>query len=330
MALPRARLLGLLRLGIALVILAAVAWAVARNWAAVSADLGKVTGWALVVALVLAVVGPILTMLGWRVLMTDLGSPMHVAPAGGIFFIGQLGKYLPGSVWSVLAQAEMGAKLHIPRRRSAVVGLISIGLGVLTGLLVGVAALPLLLHTSGSGHVGWLVLALPLLVVACWPRLLNRLIALGLRLLHREPLEHELSGRAVLTSVVLFVGAWLCFGVHVWVLATSIGGANGPASLALASVAGYALAASLGMLAVIAPAGVGIREALLVLMLGQAMPTSAATAVVLLSRFIITAGDVLVAGGGWLYARSHHLVSAHPGQGAPAAPDPVTHEEGRP
>src|SRR6476646_20627 len=241
MALPRARVLGTLRIIVAVVILAAVGWAVARNWQAVSQDLGRVDAPALVVATVLALVGPVLTMLGWRVLLADLGSPLHVAPAAGVFFIGQLGKYLPGSVWSVLAQADMGARLHIPRRRSAVVGLISIGLGVLTGLLVGVAALPLLLRTSGSGHVGWLVLALPLLVVACWPRLLNRLIALGLRLLHREPLEHELSGRAVLTSVVLFVGAWLCFGVQVWVLAASIGSATGATSLALASVAGYAL-----------------------------------------------------------------------------------------
>ena len=320
-------MLGLLRLVVALVITAAVVWAVARNWTAVKEDLGRVDGWALAVALLLAVIGPVLTMLGWRVLMADLGSRLHVAPAGGIFFIGQLGKYLPGSVWSVLAQAEMGARLHIPRRRSAVVGLISIGLGVITGLLVGAAALPLLLRSSASGSALWLVLAVPLLVLAFWPRLLNRAIALGLRVLRREPLEHELSGRAVLASVLLFIGAWLCFGVHVWVLAGSIGGTG--SSLPLAAVAGYALAASLGMLAVIAPAGVGVREALLVLMLGQTMPTSAATAVVLLSRFIITAGDVLVAGGGWLYARSHHLLSAHPGHTAVPTPEPVSPEEGR-
>src|SRR6478736_2188476 len=304
--------MGLLRLGIALVILAAVGWAVARNWTAVSADLGKVSGWALVMALLLAVVGPILTMLGWRVLLADLGSPLHVAPAGGIFFIGQLGKYLPGSEWSVLAQAEMGAKLHIPRRRSAVVGLISIGLGVLTGLLVGVAALPLLLRTSGSGHVGWLVLALPLLVVACWPRLLNALVALGLRLLHREPLEHELSGRAILVTVLLFIGSWLAFGLQTWILARSVGGPHGAGSLTVAAVCGYALAATIGQLAVIAPAGVGVRDSLLVFLLGSTMGSSAALAVVLLSRFAITLGDVLLAGGGWAYARSHRLLSAHP------------------
>jgi hypothetical protein len=323
--LPRARLLGLARLAIALVIVAAVVWAVARNWTAVSADLGKVSGWALAVALLLAVVGPVLTMLGWRVLMTDLGSPMHVAPAGGIFFIGQLGKYLPGSVWSVLAQAEMGAKLHIPRRRSAVVGLLGIGLSILTGLLVGLPAAPLLLRTNGSGGSLWLLLMLPLLVVACWPPLLNRLIALGLRLLRREPLEHELSGRALLLTVALFVLAWLTFGLHVWVLAHSVGGpAAASGDVVLASLCGYALAASLGMLAVVVPAGVGVRDGLLALMLGVTLPSSAATAVVLLSRFVITFADILVAGAGWAYARSHRLVSAHPGEQVDAGSAPAT------
>ncbi len=308
----RRRLIGLLRIAVAVVILAAVAWAVARNWADVSRDLSRVQPAALVAALVLALVGPVLTMLGWRVLMADLGSPLHVAPSAGIFFVGQLGKYLPGSVWSVLAQAEMGARLDVPRRRSGVVGLVSIGLGVLTGLLVGLPALALLVGSSHAASATWLLLALPLVVVACWPRALNFLVATGLRVLRREPLEHELSGRAVLVTVLLFVASWLAFGLQTWVLARSVGGVGGAGSLTLATMSGYALAATIGQLAIIAPAGVGVRESLLVFLLGSSMTSSAAFAVVLLSRFAVTVGDVLLAGGGWLYGRSHRLLSARP------------------
>jgi uncharacterized membrane protein YbhN (UPF0104 family) len=308
----RRSLLGLLRLAVALVILAAVAWAVARNWSAVSRDLARVDPAALTAALVLALVGPVLTMLGWRVLMADLGSRLHVAPSAGIFFVGQLGKYLPGSVWSVLAQAEMGARLDVPRRRSGVVGLVSIGLGVLTGLLVGLPALSLLLGSGHAGSAGWLLLALPLAVVACWPRALNVLVATGLRVLRREPLERELSGRAVLVTVLLFVASWLAFGLQTWILARSVGGPAASGSLALATFSGYALAATIGQLAVIAPAGVGVRDSLLVVLLGSSMSPSAALAVVLLSRFAVTVGDVLLAAAGWAYARRHRLLSAHP------------------
>ena len=72
----------------------------------------------------------------------------------------------------------------------------------------------------------------------CWPRALNALVALGLRVLRREPLEHELSGRAILVTVLLFIGSWLAFGLQTWILARSVGGPDGAGSL---TVALYAL-----------------------------------------------------------------------------------------
>ena len=53
--------------------------------------------------------------MGWRVLLEDLGTHLALPPASSVFLVGQLGKYLPGSVWTVVAQAEMGAQLAVPR-----------------------------------------------------------------------------------------------------------------------------------------------------------------------------------------------------------------------
>jgi uncharacterized membrane protein YbhN (UPF0104 family) len=64
------------------------------------------------------------------------------------------------------------------------------------------------------------------------------------------------------------------------------------------------------MLTVILPAGLGAREGLLTLILATTIPTPAAGAVAIVSRFIVTIIDVVAALLGWLYARRHHLVSA--------------------
>ena len=64
------------------------------------------------------------------------------------------------------------------------------------------------------------------------------------------------------------------------------------------------------MFSVVLPAGVGVREGVLVLILAPVTSTSAATAVVVISRFLTVAADVVFALGGWLYARSHHLVTS--------------------
>ncbi len=160
----RGRTIAIVRIVVAVAVVVALVWGVARNWTEISQDLQRVSVGALLLSFVPAALGTWLTMLGWRVVLADLGSPLHVAPAGGVFFVGQLGKYLPGSVWTVLVQADMASHLHVPRRRTGVAGLVTIGLSVLTGLLVGLPALPLLFQASGISSA-WLLLALPLLLV---------------------------------------------------------------------------------------------------------------------------------------------------------------------
>ncbi|WP_353507659.1 lysylphosphatidylglycerol synthase domain-containing protein [Intrasporangium sp.] len=305
----RARLLTVIRAVVAIVTLAAVVYAVVRNWADVSVHLRQVSWATFAWSTLAAGVGTWLTMLGWRTILRDLGSNLHLAPATGVYFVGQLGKYLPGSLWSVIVQADIAAHLKVPRRRTAVTGLLALGFALLTGVLVGLPAAPFLLRRSSEGTAWWLLLAVPIAVVLLVPRLLNRAIATMLRLLRREPLEHELSAPAVLKAVAIFIVVWLCFGVHTLLLAQAVAGDEPHPDLALAALTGYALSVSLGMLIIILPAGLGAREGLLTLILSAAIPTSAAAAVAILSRFIVTAVDVLAALVGWLYARSHHLVS---------------------
>ena len=310
--LERHRVLNALRIALALLVVAAVGLAVARNWVAVSADLRKIDAGSLLLAAGLVSLAPIFTLLGWRCILADLGSPLHLAPAGGIFFVGQLGKYVPGSVWSIVAQAEMGTRLDIPRRRSAVVGLITLGVAAVCGLVVGLPALPALFHRDDTASLVWaLLLALPLFAVLLWPRLLNGGIAVGLRLLRRERLEHRLSGRAVLETAGYFIAAWVASGLHAWVLVSAVGESTvSPGRLAVVSICGFALASTLAMFTVILPAGVGVREGLLVLLLAPVTSPSAATAVVVLSRFLTVVSDVVFALAGWAWARSHHLLTS--------------------
>ena len=56
-----------------------------------------------------------------------------------------------------LAQAEMGARLAVPRRRMGVVGILSIGLAVLTGCLLGI---PAVRRSSAARDAGVLVVVL--------------------------------------------------------------------------------------------------------------------------------------------------------------------------
>lgn len=306
--------LDILRGVLLLVVLGAVGWALWRNWGEVSAELAKVPLSALAWALVATLCAPVLTLFGWRRLLADLGTSLHMAPAASLFFVGQLGKYVPGSVWTIVAQAEMGARLHIPRRRTGVVGLLSIGLALVAGGVVGLPALSPLLFRDGGGFRWWvLTLVLPALVLL-WPRLLDTLLGRVLRTLRREPLEQPLSLRGVLGATAWMVLAWLAAGTAVVILVRALDPSALGHSAAqgmpvwLLAISGTALASVLGMVSFLVPAGVGVRDGLIGLLLAPVLGVAGAAAVVVLARFLTLVADILCAGFGWLWGRTHHLL----------------------
>ena len=307
----RARTLNALRIGLLVVIVAACVIALWANWQEVSGQLRKLSVPVVLGAFVLVALAPVLTLMGWRVLLEDLGTHLALPPASSVFLVGQLGKYLPGSVWTVVAQAEMGAKLAVPRRRMAVVGILSIGLAVLTGCLLGIPAVQPLLASRGDAFSWWwVVIAVALGCVLLWPRLLNAVIARGLRLLRREPLEHDLSGRAVALASAWFVAAWVSTGMGTFVLARSVAPDAPLGPLLVTCVGGFALASAAGMFSILVPAGVGVRDGVLALLLVTLMPLPAATAVVVVARFLAVLADLLLAGSAWAWGRRHHLLGS--------------------
>ncbi|MFW5469411.1 lysylphosphatidylglycerol synthase domain-containing protein [Knoellia sp. CPCC 206435] len=305
----RQRWLDVVRVVVALLVLAAVTVAVWRNWGEVSSHLGDIPRGTLGAAFLLALSAPVFTLLGWRVLLADLGTRLPLPPSASVFFVGQLGKYLPGSVWSVVAQADLGSRLGVPRRRMGVAGLLSILLSVITGAILGVPAVPALLARSEDFRWWWFLPAL-LLLLLLWPRLLNSGVALLLRVLRREPLEHRLTTPAIALTSMWFVLAWLGVGLSVLVLAHALAPERSWGSLVVSSICGFALASAIGMFSFVVPAGVGVRDGILALLLGALMPFPAAIAVVVVSRFFSVLADVVVAASGWAWARSHHLLGS--------------------
>ena len=317
----RSRLIDGIRRVLLVVVGLAVVLVLWRNWDEVAPHLGAISAQAWTAAAAAALLSPFLTMLGWRRVLADLGSPLSLGNAAGVFLVGQLGKYVPGSIWAVLAQAEMGARLGVPRRRVGIVGLLALAFALLTGGAVGLPALPILLGRTEVG--GYAVVAVVvLLAVLCYPPLLNWGIRLGLRILRRDPLEHDLAGRAIVTTLAWFTLAWVVSGSAVLAIALDISGSPLSGDLVLMAVCGFAMASAFGMVSVFFPAGLGIRDGVLALVLATSMPLAAAAAVAVVARFITIVVDVVAAGAGWTWGREHHLITDDLGEGALLTADP--------
>jgi hypothetical protein len=217
-----------------------------------------------------------------------------------VFFFGQLGKYLPGSVWPLLAQMELGRGYKVPRRASGAAVMIFMLLILGTGLLVAALALPFLAGDALRRY-GWTLSVLPVAAVLLYPPVLNRILAAGLRLARRDPVPNPLSLRGVLGAVGWSLVAWVLYGVHIWILARMLG-AHG-AGLLARSTGAFAAAWCVGFLVVLAPAGGGAREAALIVLLGTGIGTARATVIAVVSRLLLTIGDLGWSGAAALVTR---------------------------
>ncbi|PZF79186.1 lysylphosphatidylglycerol synthase domain-containing protein [Jiangella anatolica] len=278
------------RRGFLVLALAAAVWAIASRWDEVRDAWSELPPLTVLAAFVVALGYVVATMASWRAVLADLGSPVPLGPAARMFLLSQLGKYVPGGVWNLVAAAEIGADLRIPRRRSVTVMAVALLVSIVTGLLVAVVAV--LAGPDDVRETYWpVLLALPPLAALLAPPVLNRLVSHVLRLLRRPPLEQPPTAGGIARASAWALVAWLLAGLHLYLLVTAL---DADATLATAALTtgAYALAWTAGFLVVVVPAGVGVREAVLGVVLAGQLSTGAAVVAVLASRLLLTVADV--------------------------------------
>ena len=291
-ATTRTRVVALARTVFLLAVLAGAVWAFHDRGDEVWAAIGSTPVWAVAVSAALVLLGLVLTSVAWLGLLAAYGHALPGAEGRSVFFVGQLGKYVPGGVWSIGAHAHLARPYGVPVRVTAGTSLAFLGLNVATGaVVVGVAGL-----TGWASPLGDPV-SVALVVggaLALTPGLVNRFgSALG-----GPGSRLHLTWPGVLGLVVLMALTWTSYAAGLVVLAPG----RSTSLLALAAGA-FALSYVVGVVVVVAPAGVGAREVTLVALLSPVVGLAAAGAITVLTRVVHTLGDLLLALVTWLLAR---------------------------
>lgn len=263
-----------LRRVLLLAVLAAAGWYLAGHRAQVWHTLRSVSP-ATAVLSELAVLAAMATATyGWRVVVNELGPPVDGLRAGQIYLVGQLGKYLPGSVWAYLLQMELGRRAGVARSRVFAASLVQLGISVVAAAALGGTVCP------------WLWALLPFAVVALHPAVLTWGTSRVFRLLRRPPLDHPLRWPTIGRVLASAVATYALYGVHLWLLSG--------ADVALCTGA-MAVALNAGLLLFLLPSGAGLRDVVVAAALATTLGPVRAAAFAVLSRLMFTVGDLLAA-----------------------------------
>lgn len=246
---------------------------------------------ALLAALLVTAAGLLCGTRAWMLTLSSTGSPVRAGEGVRMFFVGFLGKFLPGRLWGLLAQIRLGERAGVGRARMAGTYLVNLVVVLLTGGTVGLLVAPVLLDAG----LAWLSLpAVLLAVLAARPGLIDRLVGLAARLTRRPRPAPLTRPGDIRRSIAYQTASWVLSGLHVWVIAMLLGA--DPVLALPVAVGGFALATVAGTLALFLPDGAGIRELLLVAGLATVLPWPAAVTTAIASRVLTTLAEVLTAG----------------------------------
>jgi len=255
---------------------------IAHNWSefrALHVALTVTPAW--IAASVLTVLATyVMQVESWRRILAGWHQRLPFAAAARTWSLANLGRYVPGKVWSVAGLVVLAQRAGIAPGPAAASAFVIQAVTLGSGVAVVAAAAP---HSAPPLRLA----AAALVAVVTIGALAWRPTAAWLgRLVNASPPLEPLALSAVFTSTLLTVVSWWTYGAALWMLAR---GLLSGTSLPLASaVAAFTLGYILGLLALFAPGGVGVREVVLIGLLAPFLGAGGAVAVSVASRVLLT------------------------------------------
>lgn len=253
----------------------------------------KINYWLVLLSLLFTMVGTFLGAVSWWTTLRAFGQQLKFAKTCDIQFASTLAKYIPGYGWQLVGKGYMSIDNGVP---SSVTGTAIIFEYIeifLSGLCLAVFALPtklgdqfIVIRQIANNDLAAQIVSVLLLVSA--PLLINILF----KTLFKNKILLHADLKWTLFLVCLMIATWIInsYGFHLLLLATG-----------LHVVAGFRLSIFvltitylIGLLIIIVPGSIGVREALLIYWLSPFAMAGQAGIIALAYRVITIASEVLV------------------------------------
>jgi uncharacterized membrane protein YbhN (UPF0104 family) len=263
----------------------------------------------LATAIVLLAVYYCLFVVGWQWILRALRVRVSYAVALQAEMASMLAKYVPGGVWTPAARVVWLRKTGVNAATPLVVSsiLLEAGLSAVSGVLVFLAGLAMI----GDADAPLLPLGLFAVVVTALlhPRVFNWIAVRVFRPFGGIELP-PLPYRILLGLLAFYAASWVVGGAAFLFLVRSVGGTAGAESIVFLGGTA-AVGAIVAVLSVIAPSGLGVREASMYALVLAVASSGVALGAVVLNRIAITLVEaLLLVVGGVLYRRRREQLRA--------------------
>ena len=229
---------------------------------------------------------------GWTLVLRMMGVRIAGAKGGSIFLLSLYGRYIPGGVWSVLGRVYLCRLEGIPDSRSGMSILIEQAYQVACAGLVFAVSLLFWTETGSVTRVLPLVFILPLFFVFLHPKPFLKIVNPLLSKFGKGPIHISLSFNNMLILAGYYSFHWVATGVAFYLFIRAFYPLEGHYIPVLCGI--YAISFVAGYLAFFTPAGLGVREGALTVLLSLFIPMPIAIGVSLLSRLWLISVEIVI------------------------------------
>ncbi len=232
----------------------------------------------------------------WLVMIRKLGGRIGRRPAWKAFFLPYVARYVPGKVALVAGKVHYCVEEGVPTRKAVISILVENALIVIAGLsLAALSSFYLFRGLVSPALSAFLLIAVVMLLCFLHPAVLRRVLNIPMRIFGREPVRSGelLSLPTILAFFVGYAALWPLGGLVYGLAAAALD--PGLLSRVFTVGAAFVTAGSLGQATMLAPAGLGVREGVLYLLLESETGPALAVAVIALARLITVLVDVTFA-----------------------------------
>ncbi len=203
-----------------------------------------------------------------------------------------LGKYIPGKVFMLAARFPAYSKEGIPLRKITICFLLENVCTLLGAAFLFVVSL-FFFPNEILNDYKWLTLLLIIIFFICiHPKILNLLLRFVEKVIKKDGIQIPFSYNQMLKAVLLFVINWLVVAVGFYTLIYSIYPIPFSEMLYVGGV--FGLSAIIGILAIFAPSGIGVREGIMIMGLSLIMPNEYAVIISIISRLWVTIAELIL------------------------------------
>ena len=257
---PRSKRVRLaIQLGIAVVVFGFLVLTVVNQWAEIQDKGVHFHVFWLIPAFIVLPCFYVLSALGWDLILRFLGYRIGVGRAQVAWGQPLLARYVPGSVLYVLGRVLLSERAGVPRRITLASIVYEQAISATSGIAF--AAFFLIGHPDLQGQpLRWAVLlVIPALVLLLSPPVFRPIADRILRAFGREELPGVISLRGVIALLAFYLLNWGVVSVGVYCVARSVSTIPLDEILTVGSAQAVGYVAALVTL--VAPAGLGIRDA---------------------------------------------------------------------